>query len=152
MIKEIEIGNMEHPAENVLGLEKPENYSCQIWYYTPSHSNLIVLLNEKDRAKGTPPLYLVFDSVRFFEGPLGWNGANFCTSTLYDYAELNIALQIDEELPENFVQKMVDQMEDQKWPSRLFTLSVNDKIQVRILASYAALTDDLSPWPQIRSI
>ena len=152
MIKLVELRNLEHPAENVLDLENPENYSCRIWSYSPGHSMLFVHLKENDGTKTSPHLYLVFDNVQFFEGPMWWQGANFCTSTLYDYAKLNFAVHIPEELSEAFIQEVVDKMDSQKSPSHLFTLSVNDKIQVRILASSAGLTDDLSPWPQILNI
>jgi hypothetical protein len=120
------------PSENVLGLENPENYSCRVWRYQVGHSVMLVELHSDDAAEFSP-LYAIFEPVRYYQGSMGWQGANFCTTPLKETASLLASLQgvkgdTDFELSANVGIK-------------LFVVN-SGNVQIRIVANWITLTDD----------
>src|SRR5215475_6243017 len=65
---------MHASNENIFNVLNPDEWTCQLIDYMPSHSQLFF---ELDRHLPNQSLYLVFQTVEFFEGPLVWKGANF---------------------------------------------------------------------------
>ncbi|MBZ0295543.1 MAG: hypothetical protein K8L99_23495 [Anaerolineae bacterium] len=141
MEKEFDLALMEAPASNVFGIAQPESCSCQIWHYGVGHSVLSIYVRYSATAgishKG---FYLVFDSVRYFEGPFTWPGANFCTTPLDEYLRLLHLLQLSEKvdpgsLPETYALSPPVQ-------GRLFTVDAIN-LQVKIIASHVSMVDKL---------
>jgi len=54
-------------------------YECKVMYFKESHMILGIRIHHPDIAFSTR--YLYFLSVLYFEGPMGWIGANFTIST-----------------------------------------------------------------------
>lgn len=64
-----------HPDKNFFEIQNPEEYFCRVWSYFVSHSRL--LLRVYKGKIDEEEFYLNFEMVQYFEGPLGWKGANF---------------------------------------------------------------------------
>jgi len=59
-----------------LNLPGLDLYNCVVWGYTASHSQLYIRLFASP-VKLDEYLYLGFQTVRYFSGPMRWSGGNF---------------------------------------------------------------------------
>ncbi len=57
----------------IFGLQQPETYRCNIHRYESRLSRLYV----RALRDGTPPKYLLFSDVGYYDGPMTWEGAGF---------------------------------------------------------------------------
>src|SRR5688572_26585338 len=64
-----------HPEMNFFEVQHPQECICQVWSYSVSHSRLLLRIYRGKFDEGV--LYLGFEMVQYFEGPLSWKGANF---------------------------------------------------------------------------
>lgn len=83
MIKTLSIYDVPQEKENILELENPNQYQCRVHTYIQSHSMLLVQLLDKKNIEEFNPLYISFSAVDYFEGFIGWTGANLCIKS-YD--------------------------------------------------------------------
>ncbi len=67
---------MTDTLDQQLNLPELDLYNCVVWGYTASHSQLYIRLFASP-VKLDEHLYLGFQSVRYFSGPMRWSGANF---------------------------------------------------------------------------
>jgi hypothetical protein len=78
-----EYWQIQHNSENVFGIENPDEISCSIRFYTPSHSQLCIRLFGNSSTSTTESTsYVTFAGVRYFQCPSTWKGANFKTAPL----------------------------------------------------------------------
>ena len=61
--------------ENLLNLERPEFYYCQVWGYIRGHSRMFVRIHPSGDFYNEQ--YVLFAEIYYFEGPLDWWGAHF---------------------------------------------------------------------------
>jgi hypothetical protein len=140
MKKTIPAAEMPAPFENIFGIDNPEEYGCRIFHYQQGHSVMIVRLEKGGDAAGTE-LYLVFESVMYFQGYLGWTGANFCTAPIEEY--MSLMLKASEQVSQNELKYIEQDMSS--IPGRLFTVSAKEGV-IKLIANTATLSDDIAEW------
>ena len=74
---------LEYGMENALDIPDATDGRCRVINYYPSHSILIIQIMTADKRN----LHVVFGSVRYFEGTMFWNNANFSVSSLEEHGE-----------------------------------------------------------------
>ncbi len=65
----------EYPFGNIIDVDEPLSYNCRVWGYVPGHSQLLIRLYKEDLLDAS--LYLGFETVIYFEGPMNWVGVDF---------------------------------------------------------------------------
>jgi len=65
----------EYPFGNIIDVDEPLSYNCVVWGYLPGHSQLLIRLYKEGFLDES--LYLGFDTVIYFEGPMSWVGVDF---------------------------------------------------------------------------
>ncbi|MDX2076210.1 MAG: hypothetical protein SFZ02_07250 [bacterium] len=61
--------------ENILGLQNPDDFSCNIHSYITSHKIMKIWIHEKSRDSNGFLMHLT--GVHYFSGFTNWHGANF---------------------------------------------------------------------------
>src|SRR5258706_11456684 len=92
-------GKFKRREENIFELENPEQYGCHVKSFTTGPGNTLKLVAVKGPAledqpsengfrsfdaidfPPEPKVQLYFYSVAFFDGPIGWQSANFRLGT-----------------------------------------------------------------------
>jgi hypothetical protein len=71
---------LKSSSHNVLGLDDPSSYSCHVARYHKGHSILLIEVQKigEDEWK---PWYLGFEAVFYFDGRIGWKGADLCVAS-----------------------------------------------------------------------
>lgn len=67
---------MINTLDQYLNLPELDSYNCVVWAYSANLSQLYIRLFASP-VKLDEHLYLGFQSVRYFSGPMRWSGANF---------------------------------------------------------------------------
>lgn len=145
MQKEFDVSEMKAPASNVFNIGDPETYSCRVWDYAVGHSVLTIEVI-RIRYPGLPDdlFFLEFDSVRYYEGPLTWQGAEFCTADLERYLNLLLKLQGSEALEEAELSEIYEGV--LRIPGRLFEVQTAN-FSVKLIASFVTmLKSPLNGW------
>ena len=62
----------DYSVENMIIVEEPLSYNCRVWKYVAGHSQLLIKLHKEDFLEES--LYLGFETVIYFEGPMSWTG------------------------------------------------------------------------------
>jgi hypothetical protein len=132
------------PANNVLQIEQPEIYSCRVFRYQVGHSVLIISLKTKEVPEPFDNFYLVFESVKYFSGPMWWRGANFCTGTLDEYGQLLHKIQTPTPLSEQDLPETYNL--DKSTGGRLLIVETPN-LQVKLIAQLVTITNDISDLP-----
>ena|SRR5689334_6597932 len=73
----LHINNFSNEKTNILELDEPSLFHCRVYSYTRGHSVLSIELTDS-RISDYKPQYVTFDAVQYFEGSIGWMGANLC--------------------------------------------------------------------------
>lgn len=133
MKKTLSASDLPTPAENVLGLEYPNEYEGGLVKYEQGHSVLTIQLNSlKDR---TQNMYVTFEPVAYFQGYTGWTGANICTATIEEYISLILPTVSEDELSQ--IREDIT-----KISGRLFVINAEPG-NIRFTANAITLTDNL---------
>ena len=61
---------MNEPIPNVLGLQNPDSYFCNLERFFIGHSILCV------EVMGDERFYVIFQALEYFQGPKAWKGLN----------------------------------------------------------------------------
>ncbi len=85
----------DYDAPNVFGFDTPEKLSCSINAYDAERNRLSVSV------KGRDGCVLVFNGMLYFEGPMHWKGANFCTGSAEETTHLIVKLKSPKRLDED---------------------------------------------------
>jgi hypothetical protein len=89
---------IRYGIDNIYGIENPDQCICRVQLYIPSHRTLLVTIIHEDRENS----YLSFGGVEYFEGTMGWVGANFKTASLEEtevfFKSLNMTRHRDNDL------------------------------------------------------
>jgi hypothetical protein len=132
---------MNYVARNFFDIVEPQAYSCSVSSYQYSHSLLLVRADRFD-SQFKDTLYLAFGDVRYFDGPLLWDGADFCVAAASECAELLRKFRVGlpdalPEMPDDFLNSLL----------RIFRLYCVEtpSHRIRILAGVANKTKDISP-------
>lgn len=72
--------NVNSPQQ-IVSVENPLEYHCRLWDYIPGHSQLLVRVY-KDDFLGKDVFFLTFETVGYWEGPVGWKGVDFSLGTV----------------------------------------------------------------------
>lgn len=135
MTRHFQLSKMQAEAKNIFELDAPDEYHCRVERYRKCHSWLAIGAHKKTDSEYRP-VFMLFGGVRYFEGPMWWDSANFCLAPFSEYiavlsrcehrslrdAEADVAWQ--ENLPGNLI------------------IVRSDKMVVKIVAHLLALTDD----------
>lgn len=124
----------EHPFGNIVDVDEPHSYNCVVWGYLPGHSQLLIRLYKEDFLNES--LYLGFDTVIYFEGPMNWVGVDFQLGQPDECKRLlkKIGLNVAKEALEEFLRLR-----------RLFIIN-RPEGQIRIFAGNVHLVKEI---PQI---
>ena len=142
MQKEFDVSIMEAPASNVFNIKDPETYSCRVWHFSVGHSTLAIQVTRTQHSNSPDEVFfLEFDSVRYYEGPLTWHGANFGTTSLESYAKLLHRLQSLEPI-EHTVPTETYEI-DPSVSDRLFEVQLAN-LSVKIIASHVTRLDEFN--------
>jgi hypothetical protein len=76
MINQVPSQKLKSQAKNIFEIEDPEAYSCFIERYLAGLHRLWIRAY-KGHLEGENTLTLYLGGVGYFEGPMGWQGANF---------------------------------------------------------------------------
>lgn len=139
-IKEFNISNMKAPCENVFDIKNPDLYHCRVAKYEQGHSVMHIALRSLEIGDANPNFYLVFEDVKYFEGPMIWEGANFCTVSLEEYGKYIEKIQSREKVVDSQASLLLDfQM---PIPGRLFVVNTPN-LQIKLISNIVTLTDDI---------
>ena len=83
---------MEYSTRNIFKLENPQAYSCEILSYHRQHSDLFLKANH---LSNPDKYWFEFTALEYFEGPVGWRGADFCIATTDECIKLLRNLKLD---------------------------------------------------------
>lgn len=78
---------MSYTAENIFDLVDPSAYGCRVASYHRTHSTLLIVAAHPERYQ-SQIIHLNFLGVMYFEGPMKWQGADFCLETTDECAKL----------------------------------------------------------------
>jgi hypothetical protein len=67
------IYSLDLESANIYGLEDAEKWSCRLIFYSTGLSSIFFQLHHVQLGK----LYISFLDTRYFDGPVGWDGASF---------------------------------------------------------------------------
>lgn len=124
--------------ENVFNLPAPQRYRCHVHRYFSGLSRLYIRVfrGEQD----APAFYLMFTDVGYFEGPINWEGADFCIASPEDC--LHLMLQT------GMVGEAILQFPDAYLPltehARLYVVRTSHQ-PVRFIAGSAQTLTDVPP-------
>ena len=74
--KDSTLSRQERAYSLLSDIANPQDYSCRVLVYSRGHSQMYVTA-ESTTSAPDKPVVLVFDAVRYFEGPMGWQGLDF---------------------------------------------------------------------------
>jgi hypothetical protein len=137
-----DVTQMPALANNVFGIANPETYICRVASYRAGHSVMCVHVHR--HSQSTLPydeFFLLFDFVQYFEGPMWWNGANFCTSTPEECLQLLFRLQSPQKVDDDEVTTF-DLPESTPLPKVLFVQAANN-VKVRLIVSFVTMLSTL---------
>jgi hypothetical protein len=138
MIKHFSMLTLKAPLENLFELETPDSYQCRVFRYELGHSWMTISAHDKN-AKEWKPLYIHLGAVRYFEGPMWWEGANFCVAPIAEY--LDVCGKVEGIEVVNQRNESISIIDDLVFSERLFTFKTNS-IVVKIIASFLTVTDE----------
>lgn len=129
--------------ENIFNLPAPTLYRCHVHHYHARLSRLYIRVFKTDGGLSTvqiPAFFLLFSDVGYVEGPINWDGANFCLAPHEDCIDLM--------LETGMIGKAVLQFPDAYAAitdtARLYVVKTAHS-PVRIIASSAARLPSLPP-------
>lgn len=83
-------------SSNIFDLNNPENYSCIVWHYVASLSNLRIHIYPTNQFLNTSATYyLLFSGVIYFSGPMKWDNANFYKGSFEECFTIFQKVQLD---------------------------------------------------------
>jgi hypothetical protein len=126
--------DVETSMSNVFGLQDPQRFSCSIWAYSAGLSRMVIRVSEREDLESAETMYLTFESVRYFEGPVAWSGANFCTGTSIECADILTDIGFAD-IPRN---ELLDILERS---TRLYIVRVINR-SVKLIASKVSVTEE----------
>lgn len=139
IIKSFNISHMKAPCQNVFDIVRPDLYHCRVTKYEQGHSVMYIALRTQEIGFD-PHFYLMFEDVQYFEGPMMWEGANFCTASLEEYGVYLEKIQQREKVVDSQTSLLLDfQM---PIPGRLFVVNTPN-LQIKLISSIVSLTDSL---------
>lgn len=109
-------------VDNYFQLQNPEELHCSVWLYQTHHSFMKIQVHKGDFE---PFLWLDFDGVGYFEGPMQWQGANFMVM------KKEYQLHYHEILGHTRRKQEERLLEDSKL---FFVSATNENLQIKILA------------------
>ncbi|MBX3063828.1 MAG: hypothetical protein KF726_12680 [Anaerolineae bacterium] len=74
-------------SQNILELPDPEDWTCRVWRYHVSHSELVIRLSNKNIPFLDQSIYVCLESVYYFQGSTGFVGANFTLGSPEDIVQ-----------------------------------------------------------------
>ena len=137
MIKNLSISNMRAEAQNIFEIDNPDEYLCRVHMYQKSHSWLSIEAHRKI-ANEYKPIFMKFGAVRYFEGPMWWEGANFYIASLAEYIEL--LGKFEDQMIINAYASLQSQNPEKDMAGHLFVAKTNSAV-VKIVADLLTLTD-----------
>ncbi len=66
---------------NAFNIANPERCTCRVMDYRFNDSSMVIRVLQPTFSDQKVTLYLLLQGVQYFEGPVGWEGANFQTET-----------------------------------------------------------------------
>ena len=117
---------MNLSVTNILDLADAETYTCVVEAYLSGHSQLVLRVYRPSYITENT-FFLIFETVKYFEGPLSWRNADFRVGTADECKELLALLrQGGLEIPEEMLNAFLKRY-------RLFAIN-SPSVQVRIFA------------------
>lgn len=107
-------------TENLLNLKKPESYTCYVFHFNKSHSQLLIDVFDP---KNDKRIRVHFSDVLYFSGELRWTGANFRV---------------------NRIDRGLDLLKRLEWYSTM-TSDVLERLDVENLYKYYEVTRNFDP-------
>jgi hypothetical protein len=126
---------MTSSAGDTLSIANPQLYSCKVWSYLASHSQMLLRIHEGDFLTGDT-FYSLFTGVQYFEGPMRWKGASFQLGTSEESLALLQKRPALVNLPERDLQTIIN-------TTKLFKFESQE--HVRILAGAVRTSKDIPP-------
>jgi hypothetical protein len=123
---------MKHSVKNFFNVINPQEYSCGIGSYRVNHS-LMLIRATKSEFDPDQTFYLTFSGALYFEGPLGWKGANFCIGTTEECEKLLRKMDYSDDTLHILSEKY-----------RLFVVEL-PSLEVKIVALDAGKSKDIPP-------
>lgn len=75
---------MENEIDIFNFFQNSETYFCQVMQYWHSHGKMLLQVHKNQFKEH---FFVIFDSVQYYEGPMGWAGANFHIGTERELSE-----------------------------------------------------------------
>lgn len=130
--------------ENIFNLPAPSLYRCHVHHYHTRLSRLYIRVFKAPQGNAStmqiPAFYVLFSDVGYVEGPINWEGANFCIAQHQECIDLM--------LETGMIGKAVLQFPDAYAAitdtARLYVVKTEHS-SVRIIASSAARLPSLPP-------
>jgi hypothetical protein len=119
---------MNYVINNFFELTDSQECACAVASYRINHSLMLVKV---DNVKSEETFYLTFSGVLYFEGPLKWQGGNFCIETVDECEKLL------RKIGYGYALHVLDKY-------RLFVVNL-PSAEVKILALEAIKTVDIPP-------
>jgi hypothetical protein len=103
-------------------IQDPQDYHCGVIGYMVGHRQMLVKV-EKFPPDASTPIYLGFEPVWYFEGPLSWQGIDFRVGSIAECKELLCAgwLDVGDLLDEFVRQHILLVLERPKYRVRILT-------------------------------
>lgn len=131
---------LEKIQENVLNLDDPKNWYCNVWSYEVDHQMLnIQIKNTNDPAR---LIDIHFTSVEYFSGAVRWAGANLHIHPQPECMELLLKHRPD---LKDIVHYSKETYKPNKSTSywKLFSILTNEGTIVQIISASSGLVDNM---------
>jgi hypothetical protein len=134
-VKEDSITSDQATRSNVFALPNPDSWKCSIWHYDKSHSMLHIQLDHEYMVSR----WISFLDVRYFQGTVGWQGANFSKVSPNEYVDfwLEQSRIIDAAVDEGQLRRLAS----------IFSLFIIPTQNIKIVAANGHLSESI---PTIR--
>lgn len=83
-----ESGDHTYPITNILGVENPDAFRCEVTGFRQTHTRLTVHCSARDESNTTKAFRLDFETISYFELLSTWEGINISVASPDDCANL----------------------------------------------------------------